>query len=134
MSLGAIGTAAGALLAPVLEQVIGLQWTLAVSGVVLLAVVGALAPSLPDVAHGAARRGNELAPILHVLRPLGLFTGAGEPALERLAAAVVQVDYDTGVTVMLGATTPTICTSCAAGRSRCAPQGRPATHHDSSTR
>jgi predicted MFS family arabinose efflux permease len=100
MSLGAIGTAAGALLAPVLEKVIGLQWTLVVSGAALLAVIALVSPTLPVVARDSARRLSELVPFVDVLRSLGLFAAADELVLERLAAALVEVELDTGEIVM----------------------------------
>lgn len=100
MSLGAIGTGAGALLAPVLERVIGLQWTLAVSGAVLVAVVIVLSPALVVVARESARRGDVLAPLVAALRSLGLFAAAEDLVLERLAAAVTEVELDAGEVVM----------------------------------
>jgi predicted MFS family arabinose efflux permease len=100
MSLGAVGTAAGALLAPVLEKVIGLQWTLAVSGAALLAVIALVSPTLPVVARDSARRLSELVPFVDVLRSLGLFAAADELVLERLAAALVEVELGAGETVM----------------------------------
>jgi MFS family permease len=100
MSFGAIGTALGAALSPVFEKVIGLRWTLVVSGAVLIAVVVALSPLLPAVAREAGRRHDELAPITGVLRSLGLFAAADEITLERLAGAVVVVEVAAGTTVM----------------------------------
>ncbi len=100
MSLGAIGTAAGALLAPILEKVIGLQWTLAVSGAALIAVITAVSPILPAVARDSARRRSQLVPFVDVLRSLDLFAAADDLVLERLASAVVEVDLDSATTVM----------------------------------
>ena len=75
MSFGAVGTAAGALLAPVLERSIGLQWTLAVSGAVVIAVVVAVWPALPAVAREAARGRKQLAPFVDGLRVVGHVRG-----------------------------------------------------------
>ena len=81
MSFGAVGTAAGALLAPVLERSIGLQWTLAFSGAVVIAVVLAVWPALPTVARDAARGRKQLAPYVDGLRSLGTLRGRRGPGL-----------------------------------------------------
>jgi predicted MFS family arabinose efflux permease len=100
MSFGAVGTALGALFAPPLEAAVGLSWALVVSGLVLLAAVAVLAPSLPAVALQAARRRDDLAPTVAVFRRLALFESASDLALQRLAAAVVDVELGAGVTVI----------------------------------
>jgi MFS family permease len=100
MSLGAIGTAAGALLAPVLEKVIGLQWTLVVSGGALIVVIAVVSGRLPQVARDSARRRSELVPFVEVLRSLDLFSAADDIVLERLASSVVEMDVGSGTVVM----------------------------------
>jgi MFS family permease len=100
MSLGAMGTAAGALLAPVMEKVIGLQWTLVASGGALIVVIAVVSRRLPAVARDSARRRSELVPFVDVLRSLDLFSAAEGIVLERLASAVVEIDLGSGVAVM----------------------------------
>jgi predicted MFS family arabinose efflux permease len=100
MSLGAVGTAAGALLAPVMERLIGLQWTFGLSGAALLVVIMIVFARLPAVARESAHRRSQLVPVLDVLRTLELFAAADDIVLEHLAAAVVEMELGSDTVVI----------------------------------
>jgi len=100
MSMGALGTAFGAFLAPVLNGAIGLEWTLVVSGAVPIGLIIALWPMLPSIARDAAERQAELAPIVDVLRGLSIFAAADDLTLEHLAGLVEPSEVAAGCVLM----------------------------------
>lgn len=100
MSMGALGTAFGAFLAPVLNGAIGLEWTLVVSGAVPIGLIIALWPMLPSIARDAAERQAELAPIVDVLRSLSIFAAADDLTLEHLAGLVEPSEVAAGCVLM----------------------------------
>jgi predicted MFS family arabinose efflux permease len=106
MSLGALGTAAGAAAAPVVEGTAGLGWALVASGLVVLVPLALLGPSLPPLAAEAAERGDELAPYVEALGGLALFEGADAFSLERLAGAVTPVQLGPDAVIMSEGDTP----------------------------
>jgi len=100
MSFGAIATAAGSVLAPLLEHTVGLRWAVALSGVATVVVTLVLAPSLPAITRAATARRLELAPKVDVLAALAIFSDLDDLALERLAAAVTEETVEPGTVVL----------------------------------
>lgn len=88
MAAGAAGSAAGAAIAGVMADAVGLQWALVTSGLVMIAPIVVLAPRLAPGSDEVAERADELAPIVEVLGSLSIFAGADQLTLERVAAAV----------------------------------------------
>ncbi len=94
------GKLAGAVAAPLLIAALGLQAALGVVAGLLL-VGGALAiRPLVIVGRLAAARQRELDPRVQTLAALGIFDGAPEASLERLAALVEPLDVPAGTVVI----------------------------------
>ncbi len=87
--LGAISL--GALVTPLLLSTLGLDTTLVLLGVAVPLAVLAAYPWVAALDRTGARRLEELRPRIAVLEGLGLLQGATRAALERLAAASVEV-------------------------------------------
>jgi MFS family permease len=100
MSLGAVGTLSGAILAPVLVDGIGLRAALLIGGAVPIAVVGLVSPRLARLNRTAGERAAELEPIVAVLGCLGVFEGAPVTSLEQLAGALTERPLASGSVVM----------------------------------
>ena len=96
--LGAI--ALGALIAPPVVSLLGLETALVVFAVgpVALALLGL--PSLIGLDRTAQARVAELAPRIAVLERLGIFAAASRPVLERLGAALREVDVAPGTAII----------------------------------
>ncbi len=94
------GKLAGALAAPVLIAVVGVEGSLLVVAAVVV-LVGAIA-LWPLVAIGriAAVRQRELAPTVETLRSLAIFEGASAPSLERIAAELIERDLPADAVVI----------------------------------
>ena len=99
MTFGATATLTGSLVAPVLAG-ISLQVALVVGGLIPTVVLCVVAPRLAALDRVAAARAKELEPRLAVLSQLGVFDGAGVPALERLAATLTERSVLAGAVVV----------------------------------
>ena len=94
------GKLAGAVAAPLLIAVLGLEAALGVvAALLLVAGVVALRP-LVVIGRLAAARQRDLEPRVRTLAALGIFDGASEASLERIAADVEPVDVATGTVVI----------------------------------
>ncbi|WP_369251692.1 MFS transporter [Geodermatophilus amargosae] len=100
LSLTAVGTAAGTFLAPVLVSLLGLPGTLAIGGLVPVVLAAASLLFVGDLDAAAARGRRALAPRVAVLEGLRLLDGAGQAALERLAATVEEERAPAGTAVL----------------------------------
>jgi MFS family permease len=100
LSMTAVGTALGTLLAPALVRGVGLRGALVLAGLVpvLLAVAGVV--RLRGFDSDVDRRRRELAPRVRLLEGLRLFDGAEPAALERLAVAAVEERVPAGTVVL----------------------------------
>ncbi len=94
------GKLAGAVAAPLLIAALGLQAALGVVAGLLL--LGGLFAVRPLVAGGrvAATRQRELRPMVQTLASLGIFEGASEASLERIAVVVRPVEVPAGTIVI----------------------------------
>jgi hypothetical protein len=92
--------ALGALAAPVILGLTGLDTTLLLVGVGIPVLVLAGWPWLRRMDRAAVLRLAELEPRIRVLEVLGIFAAAPRPVLERLAGAVTEVDAPAGTVVM----------------------------------
>lgn len=94
------GKLVGAVAAPVLVAVLGLDVSLIVVAVSLL-VIGALATRpLVTIGRLADRRQRSLAPTVEVLAKLAIFEGASRQSLERIAAEVGELTVGEGTVVV----------------------------------
>jgi MFS family permease len=94
------GKLVGAVVAPVLIAALGLEVALAaVAGLLLVAGALAIRP-LVMVGRLAAARQRELRPRVRTLAGLGIFEGASEASLERLAAELEPVTAPAGTIVI----------------------------------
>jgi predicted MFS family arabinose efflux permease len=100
ISLTAIGTAAGTLLAPVLVDAVGLPIALAAAGTVPVVLAAASLLLLPGFDAAADRTRRALAPRVALLARLPLFDGVDVAAVERLAAAVTEQRAPAGTQVL----------------------------------
>jgi predicted MFS family arabinose efflux permease len=90
------GKLIGALVAPVLLALVGVEGSLlAVSAAVVVAGAAGIWP-LITTGRAAARRQRELAPRVAVLRQLAIFDGASGPSLERIAAELSEENLESG--------------------------------------
>lgn len=94
------GKLAGAVAVPLLIAALGLQAALV--GVAGLLVLGGLVAMRPLVVLGrvTAARQRELRPVVHTLATLGIFEGASEASLERIAAVVRPLEVAAGTVVI----------------------------------
>jgi len=94
------GKLVGAVSAPLLIALFGIEGALVVVAGLLL-VVGALAiRPLVVIGRLAAARQRELEPRVRTLAALGIFEGASEPSLERLAAEIEEEAAPTGTVIV----------------------------------
>ena len=100
LSLTSVGTAAGTFLAPALVGWLGLPGALAVGGLVPVVLAAASLLFVGELDAAAARGRRALAPRVAVLERLRLLDGAGQAALERLAAAVGEERLPAGTVVL----------------------------------
>jgi hypothetical protein len=100
ISLTAVGTAAGTLLAPVLVDAVGLPVALATAGTVPVVLAAASLLLLPGFDAAADRVRRALAPRVALLSRLALFEGVDAAAVERLAAAVTEERVAAGTVVL----------------------------------
>ncbi len=84
------GKLAGALVAPALLALLGVEGALIAVGVAVFVVGAAAAWPLVSIGRVAAARQRELAPTVEVLRGLAIFDGASSYSLERIAGEVVE--------------------------------------------
>ena len=94
------GKLAGAVAAPLLIAVLGLEAALGVAAALLL--VGGVLAIRPLVVIGrlAAARKRDLEPRVRTLAALGILDGASEAALERIAAVLEPLDVPAGTVVI----------------------------------
>ncbi|MGK5168914.1 MFS transporter [Geodermatophilus sp. CPCC 205761] len=100
LSLSAVGTALGTLVAPALVDGLGLPATLAVAGLTPVLIAAASLSLLRGFDAATERGRHALEPRVAVLQTLRLFEGAGPAAIERLAAAVRQERLPGGTVVL----------------------------------
>ena len=100
MSLAAVGTATGTLLAPVLVGTVGLPVALAVAGTVPVVLAAGSLLLLPGLDAAAERTRRALAPRVALLSRLPLFEGVDAAAVERLAAAATEERVPAGTVVL----------------------------------
>jgi MFS family permease len=100
LSLTAVGTAAGTLLAPVLVAAVGLPVALAAAGTVPVVLAAASLLLLPGFDAAAERTRRALAPRVALLTRLPLLEGVDAAAVERLAAAVTEERVAPGTVVL----------------------------------
>ncbi len=94
------GKLVGALAAPALVAVVGLPWSLVVVAFILVAGgVFAIQP-LFVLGRLAAIRRRLLAPRVAELARLGIFDGASQASLERIAAEIEECEVDAGTVVL----------------------------------
>ena len=99
-SVRAAAQLVGALAAPLLLALVGLQATLAIAGGGLVIFCAISLPALQRAGHEADLRRRALEPIVAALTPLGLFEGASTAALEHVAAAAVDQAVASGAVVV----------------------------------
>ena len=94
------GKLVGAIAAPLLMAALGLEAALGVVAALLL--VGGVLAIRPLVVIGrlAAARKRDLEPRVRTLATLGIFEGASEASLERIAALVERIDVPAGTVVI----------------------------------
>jgi hypothetical protein len=94
------GKLAGALVAPLMIAVVGVQASLLVVAIVVVVVgAGAVWP-LVRVGRLTAARQRDLAPKVSALRDLAIFEGASGPSLEQIAARLVECELSAGTVVI----------------------------------
>ena len=96
--LGAVSL--GALVAPVILRVFGLDGALVIFGAGVPAAVLLTLPWLQRMDRAALQRVKELEPRIRVLEVLGVFAEAPRHVLERLAAAAEDVTLEPGAVLM----------------------------------
>lgn len=94
------GKLAGALAAPALIAVVGVDGALVVVGIAVLVVGAAAVRPLVTIGRVAAERKRELAPTVAALHSLAIFRGASGPSLERIAGDLVELDLPSGAVVI----------------------------------
>jgi hypothetical protein len=94
------GKLVGAVAAPIIVLVVGLDAALIVVGVVLLVVGFAASRPLVVIGRLAAARQRALAPMVRALEALAIFDGASRQSLERIAADVEQRTVAAGSVVI----------------------------------
>jgi MFS family permease len=92
--------ALGALAAPAILGLAGLDTTLLIVGIGIPLLVLAGWPWLRRMDRAAILRLAELEPRIRVLEVLGIFTAAPRPVLERLAGAATEMDVPAGTAVI----------------------------------
>ncbi len=90
----------GSLLAPFAIATIGLRDGLVVIGIVALGGVAALAGAVLALGRRLRNRRAELAPTVERLAGLGIFAGASQPSIERLAMQLTVVPTASGTVVI----------------------------------
>jgi MFS family permease len=90
------GKLVGALAAPALLALVGLEGSLVAIGAAVIVVGAAAIWPLITIGHVTARRQRELAPRVEALRQLALFDGATRPSLERIAAELIEEQLEAG--------------------------------------
>jgi MFS family permease len=94
------GKLVGALMAPWLARSLGITEAMTISGFVVLGLGLFAVPGLVRLARSTRARQDQLAPIAEALSRLGLFEGASQPVLERLAAEAEPVRITPGTVVL----------------------------------
>ena len=94
------GKLLGALAAPALIAVAGLETALMIVGAVVLVAAALAVKPLVVIGRLAAARQRDLAPRVRTLGALAIFDGASEASLERLAAELVPVEVAAGEVVV----------------------------------
>ncbi len=94
------GKLVGALAAPALIALIGIEGSLVAIAAAVLVIGAAVLWPLVTIGRATANRQRELAPKVEALRVLAIFDGAAGPTLERIAAGLVAQDLDAGSDVV----------------------------------
>lgn len=94
------GKLVGAVVAPALIAVLGLDGTLVVVAIAVLVVGGVATRPLVVFGRVAAARQRTLAPRVATLRALDIFEGASRSSLERIAAEAQEVAVPSGTVVI----------------------------------
>lgn len=94
------GKLVGALLGPLLVEMLSLEDALLVAAVLVSVSAIVAVPGLHRVAKASNARRVVLEPIVQVLADLALFEGASEPALERLASTAEFAEIPAGTAVV----------------------------------
>ncbi len=94
------GKLAGALVAPLMIAVAGVEGSLVVVGVIVVLVGAAAVWPLVRIGRVTAARQRDLAPKVRALRGLGIFEGATGPSLERIAAQLAERDLPADTVVI----------------------------------
>lgn len=119
------GKLLGAIAAPALIALVGLEAALGVIAVGLLVAGAAALRPLVVIGRLAAARQRDLEPRVRTLMALGIFEGASEAALERIAADVVPVDVAAGTTVICEGDQPDDLYIVVSGSLAVSVEGRP---------
>ena len=90
----------GALVAPILVSLVGLDNALIIGGVTLPLVPLLGLPAMRRLGDVAASRATALAPTVDLLSQLGIFDGAPRASLELLASRATTIDVAPGTTVI----------------------------------
>jgi MFS family permease len=90
----------GALVAPILVSLVGLDNALIIGGVTLPLVPLLGFPAMRRLGDVAASRATTLAPTVDLLSQLGIFDGAPRASLELLASRATTIDVPAGTTVI----------------------------------
>jgi MFS family permease len=94
------GKLVGALAAPVMLAMVGVEGSLVVVAAAVVLVGAAAVWPLITIGRVAARRQRELAPMVAGLRGLAIFEGASGPSLEQIAARLVEYDLPADTVVI----------------------------------
>jgi MFS family permease len=98
LSIGAM--LAGALFAPLLVGVLGLNWALVVSGIGIPTLPLLGLPATRSIREVAAKRMEELSPWVVLLEGMDIFQGASRQSLELLAGSATKLTIRQGETVI----------------------------------
>jgi MFS family permease len=100
ITLVAVGTGLGTFIAPMLVGWWGLETTLVVAGLVPVTLAALAVGRLTGFDTAVEQSRRDLAPRVQLLEELRLFEGAGQAALERVAAAVEERRVRAGAVVL----------------------------------
>jgi MFS family permease len=110
------GKLVGALAAPGLVAAVGLPWSLVVVALVLVAGGAFSVQPLTELGRLASIRRRSLAPRVAELAKLGIFEGASQASLERIAAEIQERKVGAGTVVLAEGDVPDDLYVCLAGR------------------
>jgi MFS family permease len=99
-SLCVAGMLAGALFAPLLVNLFGLDWALVAAGIGLPTLPLLGLPATRRISEVAAARAEEISPWVAVLEKMSVFDGASRQSLELLAANATKLTIPPGETVI----------------------------------